>query len=571
MTQPPSFRDDSHAAEAFGAEPPDLHLKLWDLLSASAAAFPRKEALVSRWQRPAEAEAEAEGRQGSPACLRWTYRALRERAERLAWALAGLGCAPGMHLAAVLCNSAEWGLSLWAAARLGMVFVPVDARAGRQDLLQMLQAVGPAVVVVQDAELAHALPDFGRGQLRTPLVRILCSGACLGGWLSLERVVGDAPLAPERPTASVAPTGNRHESQAEASGRRRLSDDENVTGDAPLAPEQHENPAEAPRRRRSSDDEDVALVIFTSGTTGPPKGCPHTNRNLVSQTHDFDPKRDPTAVDRWLVHTPVSHIFAINNALRAWRGGDVVVFPSPRFDVAATASALARDRCTVMSATPTLVGALLAHEALPSAPAAGLGLSMVTMAGTCVRPRDVLLCRRALGARDVVQAYGMSEGGPLLSWARRDPLLAAGRHPGVGKVLPGAAVRVCTPGTREVLARDEVGELHVGGPSVISGYLAGADAASFYTDASGSWLVTGDRGRMDKDGVLHLEGRYKDLIIRGGENICPARIEAALTEIPGLQVSASRSWPLARRLTRESRRRSSASRTASPASSPPPS
>ncbi|XP_044719016.1 AMP-binding enzyme domain-containing protein [Hirsutella rhossiliensis] len=477
MAHPPSLLGHSHAAEVFGAEPPDLDLQLWSLLSASAAAFPHREALVSRWQQ------------------QWTYRSLHERAERLARALAGLGCAPGMHLAAVLCNSAEWGLFLWAAARLGMVFVPMDARAGHQDLLLMLEAVRPAVLIVQDADLAHDLPALGRGQLRTPL-----------------RVTGEAPL-------DLVDNGDIISVAAPATTTTRVC---------------HEGQTSATGVHESANKHDVALVTFTSGTTGSPKGCPHTSRNLVAQTHDFDPKRDPRAVDRWLVHTPVSHIFAINNALRAWRGGDAVVFPSPLFDVAATAEALAHDGCTVMSATPTLVRALLAHEALPPT-SRGLGLSMVTMAGTCVRPEDVLLCRQGLGARDVVQAYGMSEGGPLVSWTRRDPLLADGRHPGVGKVLPGAAVRICTPGTREVLGRGDVGELHVGGPSVISGYLAGVDGASFYTDSSGSWLVTGDRGRMDADGVLHLEGRYKDLIIRGGENIHPARIEAALTETPDLQ------------------------------------
>lgn len=286
----------------------------------------------------------------------------------------------------------------------------------------------------------------------------------------------------------------------------------------------------------------VVLVLFTSGTTGAPKGCPHTGRNLAAQTHDFDPKRDASAVDRWLVHTPVSYMLAVNNALRAWRGGDAVVFASPAFDAAASAAALAHDACTVTSATPTLVRALLARGA--AAPAAGR-LAMVTMAGTRVGPPDVALCRRALGARDVVQAYGMSEGGPLVSWARRNPLFAAGRHPGVGKVLPGGAVRVCAPGARRVLARGLVGELHVGSPSVVGGYLGGVDAASFYSVA-GSWLVTGDMGSMDRDGVLHLEGRVRDLIIRGGENVHPAAIESALAEVPGLQMSAPSS-PSARR------------------------
>ncbi|PFH61619.1 hypothetical protein XA68_16794 [Ophiocordyceps unilateralis] len=490
-------------AEAFGAEPIDLNLTLWDLLVRSAAAFPNREALVSLWQ-PAETDGSPPrpGTFQGPGCLRWTYRSLRERADGLARTLSSLGCVPGMHLAAVLWNSAEWTLLFWAAARLGMCFVPVDPRAG-DDVPLMLSVVGPDVLVVQDAELADGLL-FGRGQLRTPPFRIICSSRLLKGWLPLDRLTQPFAAAPDTPHIVI----DREVRMDTIAIRREGVHD---AGEGVSV-------------------ETAALVIFTSGTTGDPKGCPHSNRNLVAQTHDFDPKH---SIDRWLVHTPVSHIFAINNALRAWRTGDTVVFPSRSFDVASTARALARGECTIMSATPTLVRVLLEHRDLADGP--GVSLCMVTMAGTCVSPDDIRLCRRGLGARDVIQAYGMSEGGPLVSWTRRDPMLADGHHPGVGKVLPGAAVRICRPGSREVLPRDEVGELHVSGPSVISRYLSGADSSSFYADASGTWLVTGDQGKMDGDGVLYLMGRYKELLIRGGENVHPARIEAALTECPGVQ------------------------------------
>ncbi|RDA84296.1 hypothetical protein CP532_3330 [Ophiocordyceps camponoti-leonardi (nom. inval.)] len=479
-------------AEAFGAEPIDLDLTLWDLLDRSAASFPNREALVSLWQ-PADIDGSPPPHPGpvqDPACLRWTYRSLRQKADGLARTFSSLGCAPGMHLAAVLWNSAEWALLLWTAARLGMCFVPLDPRAG-VDVHLMLSIVRPDVLVVQDAELADGLL-FGPGQLRTPSIRIICSSRPLTGWMPLNRLT--------QPLTATTPDNTPHIAIDRETGTTNRPEDAS------------------------------ALIIFTSGTTGGPKGCPHSCRNLVAQTHDFDPKH---SIDRWLVHTPVSHIFAINNALRAWRAGDTVVFPSMRFDVGSTARALARGECTIMSATPTLVKLLLEHRHLADNPS--VNLSMVTMAGTCVSPDEILLCRRGLGARDVVQAYGMSEGAPLVSWTRRDPMLVDGHHSGVGKVLPGAAVRICRPGSRDVLGRDEVGELHVSGASVISRYLAGADSASFYTDASGTWLMTGDRARMDRNGVLHLMGRYKDLLIRGGENIHPARIEAALAEVQGVQ------------------------------------
>jgi acyl-CoA synthetase (AMP-forming)/AMP-acid ligase II len=286
---------------------------------------------------------------------------------------------------------------------------------------------------------------------------------------------------------------------------------------------------------RGSDGDAPALIVFTSGSTGRPKGCPLTSRNLVSQTYNYDPNVDPSFVDRWLVHTPVCHVFAINNALRAWRHGHTVVFAAKSFHIDATLRALVEEKCTVMSATPTLVKALLSHGSFPSP--RELNLSIVSISGTMVGPEHVRLCKDGLGSRDAIQAYGMSEGAPIISWSRQDDMLVDGYHPGVGKVLAGAAVRVCRPGGREVLSRMEVGELHISGSSVIYDYFGGVkdDEEKFYNDKSGRWLKTGDQAMIDEKGVVYILGRYNDLIIRGGENINPWKIESALSEIPGLE------------------------------------
>ena len=112
-------------------------------------------------------------------------------------------------------------------------------------------------------------------------------------------------------------------------------------------------------------------------------------------------------------------------------------------------------------------------------------------------------------------------------------------YPGVGKVLPGCRIRICAPASRDILKRNVAGELHIGGTAVITGYLDGADPEAFYTDEYGSWLRTGDQATIDENGVVSIHGRYKDLIIRGGENISPAKIEQCLGQIPGLFVSDS--------------------------------
>lgn len=484
------------AAQFFGPEVVGLDRTLWHLLSSSATSFSEREAVVSLWQSADSARRQPrEGQHAAAGCLRWSYRALHQKAIRLAEVLVGLGCEKGMPLAAVLLNSAEWALFFWAAAKIGMPFVPIDARA-EADVDPMLAAVSPHLLVVQNADMAARL-SFRKNQLQAPRILIQCSMAAADAhWLTLDSLLESSIVSQELdPPASKLPNS--------------------ATG--------------------NTSSHDTALVIFTSGTTGSPKGCPHTSRNILAQTNDYDPNPDPIDIDRWLVHTPVSHIFAINNALRAWRYGGALIFPSGLFDVDCTLQALTSEKCTVMSATPTLVRTLLEHPRFPNR--SEIDLSVVTIAGTSISLGDIRLCRQGLGARNAIQAYGMSEGGPLVSWSRRDPMLADGYHPGVGKVLPGAAVRICEPGGRRVLRCGEVGELHVGGPSVISGYLGGVESASFYDDEAASWMRTGDRARLDRDGVLHVLGRYKETIIRGGENIDPVRIEAALTQASGLQVS----------------------------------
>ena len=101
-------------------------------------------------------------------------------------------------------------------------------------------------------------------------------------------------------------------------------------------------------------------------------------------------------------------------------------------------------------------------------------------------------------------------------------------------MLAGAKLRICEPESRKVLRRGEVGELHLGGSGVIGGYMYG-DNKVFYDDENGHWIATGDQAKMDEDGTIYIMGRYKDIIIRGGENLSPALIENCL-EKTGVRV-----------------------------------
>lgn len=502
-------------AEAHGTVPSDIHLTLWDLFQYTAAAYPERDAIVSLWQPSShlsqaflkyDAESNT-GTAGHP--LTWSYHDLMGLSGALALSLKKLGCDASMRLAAVLWNSADWGLFFWTAVRLGVAFVPIDPRDDGDAELTLSSLEGNYVVVVQDEKGADCVDASTRERAT---IRIQCSGNTREGWTALRKILRPSGIVDENDKAATSGAG-------EPDGLVSL--------------------LQASVAAAAAATGDAALLIYTSGTTGSPKGCLHTHRRLVSQTCDFDPNTDASLIDRWLIHTPVSHIFAVNNCLRAWKCGDCVVFPSRKFEIGATIDALVSEKCTIMSATPTLAKALLSHPKFPDSNE--LNLELITLGGMHITEQDISLCKNGLGAKAVTQAYGMTEGAPLISLARTDPILQRSTRKGVGKVLPGAKIRICHPDSGAVLKRGEIGELHVSGESVITCYLGDRGQEMFYDDSISRWLKTGDQAKMDEDGIVHILGRFKDIIIRGGENISPARLEAQIKETIGHTVSLSES------------------------------
>ena len=151
--------------------------------------------------------------------------------------------------------------------------------------------------------------------------------------------------------------------------------------------------------------------------------------------------------------------------------------------------------------------------------------------GTVISPDIVAAAidKARLGADKATVGFGMSEGLPMLgatidgTWRSEDSCL------GLDKIMPGVRVKICAPQSRKPLRRGEIGEFHVCGDLLIQGYLVG-DNGAFYDDLQGHWLATGDQAKMDDEGTVYILGRYKDIIIRGGENLSPALIETSLNK-----------------------------------------
>ena len=165
-------------------------------------------------------------------------------------------------------------------------------------------------------------------------------------------------------------------------------------------------------------------------------------------------------------------------------------------------------------------------------------LQDVGLAGTIVLPSIIsaALDPEGLGVPRVSVNFGMSEGHLIIGTNTDEGVKIERGAVGMGKARPGLKVRVCRDGSREVLKRGETGELHVSGDMIIGGYLFGSNEP-FYDDDEGHWFATGDQAIMDTDGVIFILGRYKDIIIRGGENISPALIEGCLSEAGVMVIS----------------------------------
>ena len=180
-----------------------------------------------------------------------------------------------------------------------------------------------------------------------------------------------------------------------------------------------------------------------------------------------------------------------------------------------------------MPAVPVMIQALLAHSAFNIEKTRSLHL--VYLSDTLVQPSLVKLCKSRLGAKYAIPTFGMTEGVDAFLWPTGiEPKVHEG-HCGLGTVPPGAKIRICPPSSRSPVRMGELGESHVSNPRTIKGYI-NVKSESFYTGEDGktTWFVTGDQAMMDDEGVVYIMGRYKDLIIRGGENISAAAVESCM-------------------------------------------
>jgi malonyl-CoA/methylmalonyl-CoA synthetase len=286
------------------------------------------------------------------------------------------------------------------------------------------------------------------------------------------------------------------------------------------SPEQFADVSRAP--------DDLAAILYTSGTTGRSKGAMLTHDNLLSNARVLADLWRFTPDDTLLHALPLYHthglFVAVNTVLLS---GAKLLF-LPKFDPDQLLSLMAR--ATVMMGVPTFYTRLLRQEALSRETAAHMRLFI---SGSAPLLEETHRAWHERTGHKILERYGTTETNMISS----NPCEGERRPGTVGFPLPGVALRIASPETGEVLSQGETGVIEVKGPNVFSGYWQCPEktAQEFRSDG---YFVTGDLGKFDSDGYLHIIGRAKDLIISGGLNVYPSEVEAALNALPGVVESA---------------------------------
>ncbi|KAF2718485.1 acetyl-CoA synthetase-like protein [Polychaeton citri CBS 116435] len=466
------------------------HLQLW---KQSVSRDPSASALIVRHQKPGQFRW-VNGIHNDKDYIDWTYADLDRGARRLATELNRLHPINRHPIVTLVNTQAEWALFFWAAAYLHAPMVPINPKIANRaaEMSHMMKLVQPAVIVAADPSIAQQIEE------------------------SL-----DAKTLDGIPTRIVL--AEHDDAPASTTQWRLLSNI--MTGD--LTP---------PDTPTEDDPNNTALILFTSGTTSLPKPCAHSSLQTANAGLAYGEARQIAAHHRFVHHLPGFHAYGITWGLVFWYVGGTVVYPSDSFEAQASLECIERFHCTHTSLVPTTAQSIIAH---PSFGRTDIGtLISVDISGAGVLPSVVEACETALKVPGYT-SYGMTESPGTLVWPEAGGSVLLNGEVLSGRVSRGAMVKICVPGTTDLVPRGVPGELHNGGLQVIASYIDPNVATdSFYQDEQGvNWIKTGDQAVMEQDGAVRISGRYKDLIIRGGENISPASIEALLQKMDGVDTA----------------------------------
>ncbi len=284
-----------------------------------------------------------------------------------------------------------------------------------------------------------------------------------------------------------------------------------------------------PRWPASAEDEDLGVLLYTSGTSGHPKGVMLTHGNISANMRQINSWVDFGPTDIMLGVLPQFHSFGLTvlTLLPLWHGIKVVYHS--RFVPGRIIKLIREHRPTVLVAIPSMYGALL--HAKDGGPEDFASLRYVVSGGEPL-PTSVFERFRERFKKTITEGYGLTETSPVTNWCRPEEW----RPRSVGKPITDVVERIIDPGTGRDVEPGHDGEIWIGGPNVMRGYFKLPEETARVLTKD-RFLKTGDMGRFDEDGHLQITGRIKEMLIIGGENVFPREIEEVLNSHPSVKDS----------------------------------
>ena len=452
------------ASYVHGASPvPLLGETIGENLRRTVERVPQSEALVVRQQN-----------------YRATYAQLWEQTTRAAGGLLARGVQKGDRVGIWSPNRAEWVVTQYATARIGVILVNIN----------------PAY---KTAELRYALQQSGTSLLL--LARAFRASDYVG---MLSEVRGDCPDL--RQTIVL--------------------DDE---WDALLASADRVSLDELQAIEDSLQFDDAINIQYTSGTTGFPKGATLSHHNILNNGYFIGEALRYSERDRVCIPVPFYHCFGmVLGNLACTSHGACTVVPGEAYEPEAVMETVQAERCTSLYGVPTMFIGELDHPRFSEFEFSSLRTGI--MAGSPCPVEVMRKVQSQMHMPEVTICYGMTETAPVSTQSATDDPLAK-RVSTVGRIHPHVEIKIVDPNNGQVVPRGQSGELCTRGYSVMLGYWNNPEATSQAIDAA-RWMHTGDLATMDDEGYINIVGRIKDMIIRGGENVYPREIEEFLYTHP---------------------------------------
>ncbi len=480
-----------------------LDTTIGDLLDRRANELPTQEAIVYACY-PEFGEALA---------IRWTYQDYRDRANAVAKGLLALGLGRGDHIAIWAANLPEWSLLMMAAAKAGLVLVTINP---------VLQAAEVEYILKQGDVRALFFMARVRDYDHLATIRSLTTPGTKDGEVTSERN-GRLPMLRHVSLMGMPPAD-----LLEQEGWRPTLLREVIVAGAQVSD------AQLRTRQASITPSDQAILLYTSGTTGFPKGARLSHYSLVNNAvivnEWFAPVLEREGLARTDIRTcltgPFFHVAGFMSLLGALHLGSTAC-PLLAFDPVKAMQVISRERCTITGGVPTMLMAMLQHPDFAS-----YDLSSLKVVSSGAAPVPVALMeevKERIGA-DIAILFGQTEGTfCLTATLPNDPFELKATT--VGKPLPYIDIKIIDPATGEVAPVGERGELCYRGFVVMMGYYKMPEKTTEIMDSE-SWMHSGDLATMNAQGYINIVGRLKDMVIRGGENLFPREIEEVLIRHP---------------------------------------